>query len=252
MYITQFDVKYRKIYPKDIIKYTGIYNVDTFKFNFDEEWNGLVKTLTLIVGDNTYNVPLINDEAIVPKEAYGTNQRISIGLYGIDSNKILASELITLIISEGAYKEGQEPSNLPTPTQWDLYVVEINRLLNEANATKEECEKILTDLDELSKQAISEMESIKDEVNQTVEAFDKNAEEKLKDYNSNAEEKENNINDIAKDVRDMASAITFATFDVEPTTGELYVNSAESLGNMGFSVEKDGAMYVEIPNKEVS
>ena len=50
----------------------------------------------------------------------------------------------------------------------------------------------------------------------------------------------------------MASALKFATFDVDPKTGELYVNSAESLGNMGFSVENDGALYVQIPNKEVS
>ena len=129
MHITCFDVRYRKIYPKDIIKYTGVYNVDTFRFNFDEEWDGLVKTLTIIVGDTTYNVPLIEDEAILPKEAYVKDKRVAIGIYGSGEDKLLATELIDLIMSKGAYEEGKEPENLPTPSQWDLYIEQINAIV---------------------------------------------------------------------------------------------------------------------------
>ena len=44
----------------------------------------------------------------------------------------------------------------------------------------------------------------------------------------------------------MANALVFATFDIDVDTGELYVNTAESLGNMGFEVNDEGDLLVEI------
>lgn len=263
MKITKFEVRERKISKLNQVTYAGESNVDTFHFDFDDEWKELEKTLVIIVDGTTYNVALLNDEVVLPIEAYVDNKSITIGVFGRNGDTVLSSTLKDIWMTKGAYEIGKEPSNLPTPTQWDLYVAEINRLLNESKLTKEECERILAELKEFANQSILEINTLKEQVNQTVQefndnveektiAFDKNSEEKLKNYNSVAEEKENNLNAIAEDVRDMASALTFATFDVEPTEGALYVNSAESLGNMGFSVENDGAMYVEIPKKEVS
>lgn len=248
---TNFKVENRIIEQLDMQNIVGAFNVDTFHFDFDDEWSNLNKTLVLIVAGKTYNVAMLNNEAVLPNEVYNKD-KVQFGVYGKNENTILATALSEFYLYESSYKEGIEPSNIPTPTQWDLYVAEINNLLNESKLTKEECERILAELKEFANQSIAEINTLKEQVNQTVQEFDENAGQKLKEYNDNAEEKENNLNEIAEDVRDMASALTFATFDVEPTEGALYVNSAESLGNMGFSVENDGEMYVEIPKKEVS
>jgi len=130
MKTTNFEVKNRKIERIDFTTHTGEYNVDTFKFNFDEEWNELDKTLVIVVNDKTYNIAILNDEAILPKEAYVDSQRISIGVFGKKEDILLASNLIEIWMTEGAYKEGEEPENLPTPTQWDLYIQEINTIVN--------------------------------------------------------------------------------------------------------------------------
>ena len=186
MRITNFQIKNRKIMRLNEIIYTGKSNVDIFHFDFDEEWTILDKTLVLVVGDKTYNVPLLNDEAILPVEAYVDSKEISLGVFGKCENAILSSTLINIGLTKGAYIEGQAPGNLPTPTQWDLYIEEINRLLNEAKATQEECRKILSEV-----QAIQN--KVEDaEVN--IEEYNKNHAEKMTEYNENSELKTQNFN----------------------------------------------------------
>lgn len=132
MIITNFEIKNRQITKKDEKTiYTGQYNIDKFKFTFDEEWQGLNKTL-VIMGDETYNVSLLNDECLIPVEFYQKKGNISIGVFGRDADTtILASNFMTIFIHNDAYKEGQTPANLPTQTQWDEYIEDINRRYNE-------------------------------------------------------------------------------------------------------------------------
>lgn len=72
----KFEIKDRKIEKKDFAVLAGKQNVDVFQFSFDEEWESLDKTLVLIVNEKTYNITLLNDEAILPSEAYIKNRRL--------------------------------------------------------------------------------------------------------------------------------------------------------------------------------
>ena len=188
MKTTRIQVVNRQLIISNKIMYTGKNNVDNFKFSFDDEWLNLNKTLVIIVDSNTYHVPLLNDEAILPTEIYSRNSTVSIGVFGKIDDIILASELKKISIHEGAYKEGQAPDNLPTPTQWDLYVEEINNLLNESKANVEACNKVLLEVEKLK----NETQTIKEEVEKAelnIETYNKNHVEKLKEYNENAVEK---------------------------------------------------------------
>lgn len=188
MKTTNFKIQERKLNKLNVVPYTGELNVDTFHFEFDEEWTGLEKTLVIIAENKTYNVALLNDEAVLPTEAYIDNKSISIGVFGKKDNTILSTNLIDIWITKGAYAEGQEPSNLPTLTQWDLYVEEINNLLKESKANVEACNKVLLEVEKLK----NETQTIKEEVEKAelnIETYNKNHVEKLKEYNENAVEK---------------------------------------------------------------
>lgn len=207
MYVTYFEVKNRQICTTNTIKYTGVFNVDTFKFNFDEEWDDLNKTLVIIVGDKTYNISLLNNTAILPKEAYNPNEKVVIGIFGKNENTLLATELINIVTYENAYHEGSEPENLPAPSQWDLYIAEINKLLNEARVTEEECQKVLEEI-KITQEKIEEYdlnhnqkmeeynENAQAKVNELTTIFNENVENKTIEFNNKAEAKVNDLNTV--------------------------------------------------------
>ena len=84
MIITNFLVKKRKISQIDSVPYTGEYNIDTFEFEFDDEWEGLDKTLVIVAGDKRYNVALMHNACVVPFETYQVKGNILIGVFGTD------------------------------------------------------------------------------------------------------------------------------------------------------------------------
>lgn len=223
MITTNFVVKKRKISQINSIPFTGEYNIDTFKFEFDEEWEGLDKTL-VIVTDETYNVALLNDECVVPMEFYDKKGEVKIGLFGSSGNeKILATGWCSIYPEDDAYKRGQEPSNLPTPTQWDLYVAEINRLLEACQASQEQCEDIAEQLARDYQDYLDELTEIRDEASEILD----------------------NVEQVRQDIIDMGATRMFATFYLDASTGRLYVVGAESLGNMNFFIQ-DSKLYVNI------
>ena len=223
MVTTNFLVKKRKISQLDSVPYTGEYNIDTFHFEFDEEWEGLDKTLVLISGGQRYNIALLNDSALMPFETYQIKGNVQIGLFGTDNgNRVLATGWLPLYIEEDSYEVNTEPENLPSPTQWDLYVTEINGLLNQCRATKEDCEEILNQMQLDYEQYLRELNQIKsdtedlkddtqtihDETNQIktdVQTLKRQIEQKIDDaylrineYNQNAQQKTNRFNQNAE------------------------------------------------------
>lgn len=199
MKTTKFEIKNRKLDKIDFERYTGNFNVDTFNFEFDEEWDNLEKTLVIIIGDKTYNVSILNNEAILPLEAYTGNTEITIGVFGKNEDTILSSNLIGIWMTKGAYIEGKEPENLPTPTQWDLYIEEINNLLDNAKLSEEECKRVL-----------EEIEIAKREINDTVNNFAKNAEEKTNDFDTHVAEKMKEFEEFSEGI----TVITSGTDDL--------------------------------------
>lgn len=226
MVITNFKVQKRKVSQIDSIPYTGEYNIDTFKFEFDDEWEGLDKTLVIVSGNRRYNVPLLNNECVVPFEFYQIKGTIEIGLFGTDGEyRTLATGWLPLYVEEDTYEVNVEPENLPTPTQWDLYVTEINRLLELAQATEQQCEDILSQLTndynayvaemnqikadtQLIKEDVdglkSDTQGLKNDVESDIQEFNSSYQSKVStidqkyaDYNNNATEKTNAFNSNA-------------------------------------------------------
>ena len=155
---TLFKVENRVIDTIDKTNFTGLLNVDKLEFIFNEEWDDLDKTLVIILGETTLNLAMINDSVVLPPDIYDAEE-CQIGIFGTkvengEAKKILTTMPYILPICEGMYKEGEEPSNLPTPTQWDLYITEINRLIEDFNEnvidkTAEFDEHVAEEFDEL-------------------------------------------------------------------------------------------------------
>ena len=81
-----------------------------------------------------------------------------------------------------------------------------------------------------------------------VEEFNINANLETLDFNNNAEQKEEEINTIADGVRDMATSIQFATFEVDNNM-DLIINTADKLKNTSFEYDEEtGELEVEITN----
>lgn len=217
MVTTNFLVKKRKISQIDSIPYTGEDNIDTFKFEFDEEWEGLDKTLVIVSGNNRYNIALLHDQCVVPFEFYQIKGNVLIGLFGTDGTyQTLATGWLPIYVEEDSYEVGVEPDNLPTQTQWDAFVTEINNLLEQAEASEEHCAEILEQIEELKSTIESYMSTIegykdttkgymdttegyKNDVNTTITNFNNNVEQKTTDFNTNATNKTNAFNLNASD-----------------------------------------------------
>lgn len=102
-----------------------------------------------------------------------------------------------MYITKGAYIEGKEPENLPTQTQWDLYVQEINKLVAQAQIAEKNAKTYANN----AEQAIetvnivkTEVEETQDEVNKTIENFNNNTENHITEFNQNAEQKTTDFN----------------------------------------------------------
>ena len=210
MKTTKFQIKERILNKLSQVTYTGKSNVDIFHFEFDEEWLGLEKTLVIITDISTYNIPLLNDEAVVPNEFYLDSQIVTVGVFGKKDDIILSSTLKNIWLTKGAYAVGQEPSNIPTPTQWDLYIQEINNLINKSQDAEAECKKTL-----------EEVKNYKDNVEKVADTFEENVTEKIKEYNTNVENKKKELEDFSKSI----TVITAGTDDLIDGVSELPAGS---------------------------
>lgn len=125
----------------------------------------------------------------------------------------------------------------------------LNTLIGEVTSLKSE----LT----LTIEKVNEAEKIRDEkvdtaiatIKDLTDEYNTNAENKTNEFNSNAQEKTDILNEIADGVKDFATAIQFATFEVNISDMNLYINTADKLKNTAFSLnEETGELEVEIIN----
>lgn len=186
MYVTTMGVFNKKlVLLKEDIEadyMSGSVNVDKIVFNFSgDEWDELTKTAVFATeSGKTINVPLIDDYCVVPPEAYSEKGNVSIGVYGIAIEndqivKLLPTNLVSKQIRGGCYIIGQCPSNLPTPTQWDVYLQEISKIASEAKASEEVCRQLMIDITamkeelELLVQSASESEEVCTQAKEDIE-----------------------------------------------------------------------------------
>lgn len=231
MRIINFKIKDRTITQINEDKLIGMVGQDKFHVNFvDDEWQGLHKTLKLIRNDGTVlYFALVNDEVELTPDCYieGIAQ---IGFFGTknenepETMKIASTNYTNLYFYPHAYDGGETPSNLPTPTQWDNIIGEMNEVVDEMNDAIDDMNEIKSDVAELKQdtqqikddtlQIKNEVQTMQEDVTSKVNAFNTNYTEKLELFNSNAVSKTNTFNNNAtQKTNDFNSNATDKTTD---------------------------------------
>ncbi len=123
MRTTNFKIKNRRI---ERLNYepimVGCRNVDTFKFEFDDEWNELDKTLVFKSNGKKYRISLIKDEVVLPKEIYPCGGGfVDFGIYGKKGEVILTTSINKIYIYEGVYEE-EGIEDIPSGSEDDVYI----------------------------------------------------------------------------------------------------------------------------------
>lgn len=243
MLTTNLSVTGRVITKENEVQYAGKYNVDTLQFTFnDENWAELDKTCVFELKNGTvYNTALLNDATIIPAEVYlnAKNQMVQVGVYGYEANECILDTIpIPIYIHEGVYQDGIEPENLPTMTQWNAFVQQANQILSDT-------EDVYDNVVSTAQQNISDMNDIKDDT-EDIKDDTQTIYENTVGIKNDAQDILDDAEEVQQQIADMAQSLTFATFDVDPETGMLYMNTEVSLGNMVFSISTDGALQVTI------
>lgn len=132
MKVTKAKVENRVLEIQEYNEYAGEGNVDKIVFEFDSEWEKLdLRTCIFMVEGKNYFSQIIDNECIIPSEAYITGN-IYLGVYGTNSehSSVLDSKLATIYI-EGKNLSQLAIENLPNPNTWELYILEIEGLKSE-------------------------------------------------------------------------------------------------------------------------
>ncbi len=156
----------------------------------------------------------------------------------IFSTKKIYFKVLDTIESEEEIPD-QYPSWIET---FDSKIAELNELEKNIEDGEEERNRKVDE-------AIENIVDLTEEYNQNAvektNEFNMNVTEKTDDFNNNADEKKEELEVIADGVKDMATAIQFATFEVDNDMN-LVINQAEKLVNTNFSINEGGELEVEI------
>lgn len=182
MNITNFKVENREITQLNNTKLIGMVGQDKFAVDFvDDAWEGLHKTLKLIRSDgNVVYLVMDNDEVELTQECYveGTAQ---LGFFGTinenepESMKIASTDYISIYFSHHAYStDSGEPINIPTPTQWDIIIGQMNEVKDEISEMQEDVTNKVDGFDEHVADKEEEINQIIDDFKDYVETVDYN------------------------------------------------------------------------------
>ena len=131
---------------KEEIINSGEYDVSKCQFEFSNEYEGLTKQAVFSTCENTYKVPILNDECTIPGEVLTERGSVLLGVYGYET--IEGSLAIRysptpqyFSVTEGSYREGNDP-DLPEPSEWEQVLEQVNTAIDEANNLNIEAEKV--------------------------------------------------------------------------------------------------------------
>lgn len=116
---------------------SGEYDVTKCEFEFSEEYEGITKQAVFSTCENTYKVPILNDECRIPSEVLEQRGSVLLGVYGyITIEGSLATRYSPtpqyFSVKEGSYREGNDPE-LPEPSEWEQVLELINQAITETN-----------------------------------------------------------------------------------------------------------------------
>lgn len=133
------------------------------------------------------------------------------------------------------------------PSDEDISI--LNTLIGEVNSLKSELTLTIEKVNESEKIRDKKVDTAIATIKDLTDKYNKNAEDKLNEFNDNADNRKDELNEIAEGVKDFATAIQFATFEIDTNDMNLYINTADKLKNTVFSLnEENGELEVEIVN----
>lgn len=235
MYTLKFKVQNKelKIISEDDKKESfikGSFNIDKLEFDFSEEWDKLSKKVIYKVGDKSYAEAVIDNEAIVPKEAYENAGFVEISIVGFvnengKDNIVLPTNTIRKIVYN-TNSTGEDPANLPSESTWDKYQKKIEDLAEEAKKAEAN-----------AKTSAASAENVKNEVEKSVDGFDENVEKKTAEFNKNAEEKTTEFNKNTEQLyKELESLESLAPLSTEAGT-TIDIDNAKAYKMMGEVVD---------------
>ncbi len=117
-----FEVNNEKISNRPGMKlYTGNIDTYTFSFNFNENWENLLKFVSFSKDSEIYIIKMENDTITVPHEVLNSPGICTFGVYGTnadDNIKRISSNILEFEVTKGAYSDGISPET-PTPDIWE-------------------------------------------------------------------------------------------------------------------------------------
>lgn len=118
---------------------SGTINCLKMNVEFDEAWDGLIKEAIMIKEFETEGerLAILDNQICISRPKKGKYFIGFIG-YRIEEDKKvfqLSTNLEAITYDKGAGEvDAREPEELPAPTQWELYMAETNKVIDEANA----------------------------------------------------------------------------------------------------------------------
>lgn len=157
-------------------------NQYAIEFDFDETWNFEEKYCIFQdeFEEQTFKRAIINNQVIVPSELL--NGRITIQVYGQNiENDVITNRQPSLkyvfSILNSLPTNASEEQDVPTPTQWELYIEQIEEMCNDLqdqfNDLKEDCETKCDDVIERLEQDEQNIQTNTDNIRTNAEAIDK-------------------------------------------------------------------------------
>ena len=128
----------------------GAVNYYEADVEYDESWDELTIECVIVKKNNEVgnSVAVINKKMFIDQELNGL---YSIGFVGYtieDNKKIyqISTNLKTLHFYKGAGEIKTENAELPTPTEWEVYIAQIQEMLKSSETSVKDLEKVLQDI----------------------------------------------------------------------------------------------------------
>jgi hypothetical protein len=155
-------------------------NEFALEFEFDDSWNYETKYVIFDNEESTYKRPIINNQVIIPSELLNGKTTIQIYAQDVENNEIVKrkpSFKYSFSILNSLFPEGVEENDLPTPSQWEIYISQIeemcNNLQDQFDDLKEECETKCDDVIERLAQDEQDIQTNTDNIRTNAENIDK-------------------------------------------------------------------------------
>lgn len=124
----------------------GEYNITPCNFEFSNEYEGLTKEAIFSTCNGAVKKAILNNTCSIPYEVLENQGNVLLGVYAYETED---DELVLRYspkpqyfnVKNGSFREGNDPE-LPTPTEWEQVLEQINEAITETNNLNVTLEKV--------------------------------------------------------------------------------------------------------------